>query len=250
VDAARLGATCRALRIKKKWRQLDLAEKAGTSRSEVSRLERGKALRLRLTVLVAIVETLGGRLDVKVFWQGGELDRLLNARHSALHEQVARWFRNFDGWELAPEVSFSIRGDRGVVDILAWHAATRTLLVIELKTEIVDVNELMGTLDRKCRLASQIAGNRGWSPAIVSVWLIVGDSSTNRRRVRAHHAALGAALPTPDRLVREWLRKPAGRVAGLSFWANAPGARTNPGLATVKRVRNRSRRSSERNSSG
>lgn len=35
-----------------------------------------------------------------------------------------------------PEVSFSIYGQRGVIDILAWHAATRSLLVIELKTEM------------------------------------------------------------------------------------------------------------------
>jgi transcriptional regulator with XRE-family HTH domain len=237
VDAVRLGSICRALRIKKKWRQVDVAEKAGTTRSEVSRLERGKARELRLTVLVGIIDALGGRLDFKVFWQGGELDRLLNARHSALHEAVAQWFLAVEGWALAPEISFSIRGERGIIDILAWHAATKTLIVIELKTEIVDVNELMGTVDRKRRLASEIARGRGWSPAVVSVWVIVGDSSTNRRRVRAHEAALRAAFPTTDRVIRTWVSAPAGSVAGLSFWSDARGTRTNAGLATVKRVR-------------
>ena len=45
---------------------------------------------------------------------------------------------------LAPEVSFSIYGERGVIDILAWHPGRRALLIIELKTDIVDVNELVG----------------------------------------------------------------------------------------------------------
>jgi hypothetical protein len=41
-----------------------------------------------------------------------------------------------------------------VIDILGWHAAARMILVIELKTEFVDINETMGTLDRKDRLAA------------------------------------------------------------------------------------------------
>ncbi len=51
------------------------------------------------------------------------------------------------------------------IDILAWHAASRSLLVIELKTELVDVQETVGTLDRKRRLAAQVAAERGWKPA-------------------------------------------------------------------------------------
>lgn len=48
-----------------------------------------------------------------------------------------------------PEVSFSIYGERGVIDLLAWHGPSRTLLVIELKTEVVDAAEMLGVLDRK-----------------------------------------------------------------------------------------------------
>ena len=49
-------------------------------------------------------------------------------------------------------MSFSIFGERGVIDVAAWNAEHRALLVIELKTDIVDVNELVGTFDRKVRL--------------------------------------------------------------------------------------------------
>ena len=39
-------------------------------------------------------------------WRAGDLDRLLNARHSELHELVARWFADqLPEWVLTPEVS-------------------------------------------------------------------------------------------------------------------------------------------------
>ena len=140
-------------------------------------------------------------------------------------------------WLIAPEVSFAIRGERGVVEILAWHAPSRTLLVIELKTEIVDINELMGTIDRKRRLAPEIARARGWSPRVVAVWVIVGDSRTNRRRVQSHAATLRAAFPLDGRMIKSWLRSPAEGVRCLSFWTDPLGSARKPDVATVKRVR-------------
>ena len=142
-----------------------------------------------------------------------------------------------DGWQIAPEVSFNFRGERGVIDILAWHAASMTLLVIDLKTEVVDISELMGTLDRKTRLAPLIARERGWHPVRTGVWLIVADSSMNRRRVQRHVTTLRAALPGDTRRVAAWLRQPDSQLRCLSFWANDTGGRTNKGLATPKRIR-------------
>jgi hypothetical protein len=200
-------------------------------------VERGLARELRVDLVLRMVEALGGRLVLQLQWQGGDLDRLVNARHSAMHESVARSFNDLAGWVLAPEVSFSIRGERGVIDILAWHAVSRTLLVIELKTEVVDVNELMGTLDRKRRLASEIARERGWEPRTVSTWLIVADGSTNRRRVAAHATTLRAALPSDGRSIAGWLRDPTLPIACLSFWSDAQHLGTNQHFATVKRMR-------------
>ena len=121
-----------------------------------------------------------------------------------------------------PEVSFSIYGERGIIDILAWHAATRSLLVIELKTLIVDVQALVGDVDRKRRLAKQVARDRGWDAATVSSWVIVVRSATNQRRVAAHRTMLRTALPTDGRTMRGWLRKPAGAMRGLSMWSESP----------------------------
>lgn len=146
---------------------------------------------------------------------------MLNAGHAAMHEQVAALFESLPGWVLVPEVSFSIYGERGVIDILAWHEATRTLPVIELKTELVDISETMGTLDRKRRNARAIARVRGWDPVSVATWLILRDTRTNRRRLAEHRRTLRAALPSDGRSIAGWLRRPSGAIAALSFLPDA-----------------------------
>jgi hypothetical protein len=156
-----------------------------------------------------------------------------------MHEELARLFDSVPEWTAIPEVTFSIYGERGAVDILAWHAPTRTLLVIELKTEIVDVQETVGTLDRKVRLAADIAAERGWKPATVASWLVVADSATNRRRVQAHRSMLRAVFPVDGRSILGWLRAPRGTVAALSFLSSTRGASVTRGFAPIRRVRRR-----------
>ena len=121
---------------------------------------------------------------------------MLNARHSALHELVARAFRSgLPDWVLAPEVSFSIWGERGVIDILAWHPSQRAILVTELKTDIADANEMVGTVDRKRRLAARVARERGWDPVTISVWVIVSGVSTNPPTDRGPWRHVESGLP-------------------------------------------------------
>lgn len=239
MDDLSLGRAVRVVRIRRGWRQEDLAAAAGVSRSTVSRLERGDLEFLRLGTIRRVARELEIRVQALARWRGGDLDRLLAARHSALHEDVARMFGLLDGWVIAPEVTFSIYGERGAIDILAWHAATRTLLVIELKTEIVDVGELVATLDRKCRLATQVARERGWDAATVAAWVIVAEDVTNRRRVAAHRATLRAALPADGRSVPGWLAAPRGALRALSFWSNDRTGSTGSGVRPVRRVRRR-----------
>lgn len=239
MDDFRVGAAIRAIRLRRGWRQKDIAAAAGVHRSMVSRIERGHLDEHALAALRSVAGTLDIRIDIVPRWRGGELERLLNSRHSELHEQLATWFRDLPDWVAAPEVSFSIFGERGVIDILAWHPGRRALLVIELKTDIVDVNDLMGSVDRKRRLAAQIARDRGWDPATVSCWVVVAESSTNRRRVDSHAAVLRAVFPVDGRRMRHWLSQPAGAVAALSFWSGAHGAHVTRSPATIRRVRRR-----------
>jgi hypothetical protein len=165
---------------------------------------------------------------------------MLNAGHAALHEHVSRWFaRRHRAWQVQHEVSFSIWGERGIVDVLGWHERAAALLVVELKTAVVDVNELLGTLDRKRRLGPRIAADAGWRPAVVSAWLAVGDGMTNRRRVTAHSATLGAALPVDGRRLRRWLLDPVGEVRALTFVSDGLPGNVRSGFTTIRRVSTR-----------
>jgi transcriptional regulator with XRE-family HTH domain len=218
VNALRLGAAVRAVRVRRRLRQRDVGALAGVSQSVVSRLERGHVETLTLGHVETICASLDIRVDVLPRWRGGDLDRLLNSTHAALHEAIARWFdRRAPGWQLAPEVSFAIYGERGVIDVLAWRPTTRTLLVIELKSQLVDLNELVGTLDRKRRLAKRIGRERGWDAGTVGSWVVVASTRTNRRHAADHAAFLRNAFPHNGRAVRAWLSEPTTPLAALSL---------------------------------
>ena len=150
---------------------------------------------------------------------------------------LARYFDQLPEWVRAHEVSFAIYAERGIIDILAFHPSTGSLLVIELKTELISVEDVMATMDVRLRHATKIARDRGWTPRSVSAWLVFADSDTNRRRVRAHSATLRAAFPSDGRRMRQWIRDPAGSVRALSFWADFRGTTATRTAAARRRVR-------------
>ncbi len=231
-----LGARVRAVRLRLGLRQRDVAVRAGVSDASVSRIERGHLDAVSLRTLRAVAGVLEIRVDLVPRWRGGDLERLVSARHAALAEQVIRIFQAAR-WTVRPEVSFNVYGERGVVDLLAWHAETRTILVIELKTEIVDVGELLGTLDRKARLVVSIAGPYGWVPRSVGRCVIVSGTSTNRRRIQAFEATFRSAFPSRARPMRAWIATPTGSIRGLWFVSDRHGRTTREPLGARKRVR-------------
>lgn len=147
---------------------------------------------------------------------------------------------------MTPEVSFAIWGERGSIDLLAWHPPTRTLLVIEVKTELVDVGDLLSVMDRKVRLAPEIGAGRGWRPRRVAALVAFAEGSTNRRHVAQHATLLRTAFPRDGRRMRRWMLDPAteqGRIAGLLFFSDSTTGTAKHGHAPVKRVRSRDARS-------
>lgn len=216
MDDPRVGALLRALRRRRGWRQKDLAARTDVSPSTISRAERGHLDPLQVGTLRRVAAGLEVRLDLVPRWRGGDLDRIVATRHAALAETVLAELQTTD-WTVAPEVSYNIWGERGVIDILAWRADRRAALVVELKSEIADPQALVAQVDRYRRLAPAVAAQRGWQPAVVGAWAVVEDSATNRRRLAANHELLRAALPEDGRRLRAWLREPAEPVAGLAF---------------------------------
>ena len=161
----------------------------------------------------------------------------MNQAHASLAEEVLRWISTFEGWLVRPEVSFSHYGERGVIDLLAWHAATRSVLVVELKTEIVDVGELLGSFDRKLRNVCPLVRAYGWEVENVSGMLVIAESDVNGRRVATHAATFAAAFPDRIVRVRRSLATPAAPFQGLVFFANRHRRKAGERLATIRRVR-------------
>ncbi len=223
-----LGALIRAVRRRRGLRQADLARLAGVSRATVSLLERGHWERLSFARVRGIAAAVDVRVEVTGRWRGGDANRLLSRRHSILAESFAAFMAGQPDWVAEPEVSFAVYGERGIVDLLAWHEPTAHLLVVELKTEFVDFNEMLGTLDRKVRLAGTIGASHGRHARLVSAWLIVTDTRTNRRHARQHATMLGNRLALDGRQLRAFLRDPSKATTGLAFWTDSNAGSTSP----------------------
>jgi hypothetical protein len=142
------------------------------------------------------------------------------------------------GWEVHVEVTYSDYGDRGSIDILAWHPHSRVLLVVEIKTDLAGVEGVLRKLDEKVRVAPKAARERyGWQPLAVSRLLVITDTSTIRRRVQRHSEVFDQAFPTRGRSVARWLRSPSGSVAALWFLSPSHGATSIQGRGGRERVR-------------
>jgi transcriptional regulator with XRE-family HTH domain len=234
----RIGALVREVRRRRGLRQDDVARLAGVSHGSVSLLERGHCAGLTLRTVRAIAAALDIRVELLGWWRGGDAERLLSRRHSLLAESVAAFLSGLPDWLFDSEVSFAVYGERGVVDLLAWHPATGHLLVIELKTEFANVGELIGTLDRKVRLARAIAAERGWKPTLISSWVIVSETRTNRRHFAQHETLLRTRFPSDGRQLRSFLAKPEVALAGMSFWPVSTGSSGRPTAdRTLTRIR-------------
>lgn len=197
----------RALRLDRRWSQEQLARRAGVSRELVSRLERGGLAGIGLSRLDRVATALGASVALTVRWQGEALDRLVDAAHAALQDSIAELLMSL-GWLVRVEVSFNHYGDRGRVDILAYHPILRALLIVEIKSGLGDSQETLGRLDVKVRLGQLLARQVGWdNPDIIVPALVIGDLRSARAVVAAH-GALFARFNVRGRAALAWLRRP------------------------------------------
>lgn len=238
MDALALGALFRLVRVRRRLRQRDVGQRAGVSDAIVSRIEHGQLGPITHATLERVARVLEIRLDYRARWHAGDLDRLAGRDHSLLVERFAGRLGSA-GWETRSEVTFAIWGDRGAVDLLAWLPAARSLLVVEVKTEITDVGETLRAFDVKIRHAAAVAASVGWtSPAIVSAALVVAETRTNRRRISAHAQTFRGLLPDTGRELRALLGGNRDRpVRAITFLSYRRSSTTGPHSAGVRRVR-------------
>jgi transcriptional regulator with XRE-family HTH domain len=236
MDDARLGRLIRVLRHRRGWRQVDQAERAGVGPDAVGNLESGRLGPMRTASIRAIVSVFGLSYEAGVRGLGATEDRLLDARHAELLGACGKWLSGL-GWQTRSEASYSEWGERGSIDLLAWHPPTASLLVIEIKTELASIEATLRKLDEKVRLASSIVRPSGWRPMSVSRLLVLPEDRTQRRRVAAYASILGSAYPIRSREVRTWCRAPSKSIDGLLFLAGPAVTQRGAGRASRDRVR-------------
>jgi len=242
MDVIRFGLGLRALRMRRGWTQVHLAALAGVSPSVIVRIERGRADRVPVHTLARVAARLDARIDVRLLWRGEGLDRLLDARHAALVDRTIALLEA-EAWEVAAEVTFDVRGERGSIDVLAFHRPTGSVLVIEVKSVVPDIQSMLAGIDRKSRLADTIGSARGWRATSISRVLVLPDDRTARRRVDAHAATFRTTFPARTVEVRRWIRSPVGVVSGVLFLTDRHQAvtrhrvspRTQAGLSVKRR---------------
>lgn len=234
-----IGRVARALRHRLALRQADIAERVGLGHDVVSRIERGRIDGLTIRSLRSLFEGFDAEVVITIRWRGGELDRIVDRRHAALAEAVAAALRRL-GWAVEPEVSFSEFGERGSIDLLAWHAETRTVLVIEIKTELTSVEETIRRHDVKARLGAKVGvGRFGDHPAAVARLLVLPDERTPRRQVERFGELLLRAYPGRGRAARAWLATPTGPLSGLIFLSSTDPAQLRQRVGATRRIRKR-----------
>jgi transcriptional regulator with XRE-family HTH domain len=221
VNDIQVGRVFRAMRIRRGWRQVDVARKAGVHRDAVSLLENGRVEALSVTMLRRLWSSIGVALDVDPRIPTAERARLLDASHAELVERVARAYRA-SGWQTLVEFTFNDYGERGAVDLLAWNEPAAALAINEAKTRLPDIQELHATFDRKVRIVpAAIAKARGWRARVVGRLLVVADTTSNRDAVAAHAATFEASFPGRSVAARRWIESPSGGLAAIWFLRNA-----------------------------
>ena len=218
MEDARIGRALRVLRQRRGVRQVDVAAAAGVSQSVVSQVEAGRLSTCSFGTIRRLFAAVDAGFEGDVRWRGAALDRLLDRRHAGLVERsVARLAAL--GWETVVEMTYSVYGERGSIDVLGARATERAVLVEEVKSDLGSLEATIRKLDEKARLVRNGLGEDrfGWSPRCVGRLLILPETSTSRRQARRYARVLDVAFPDRGLAVRRWLRQTQGELAGILF---------------------------------
>ena len=176
------------------------------------------------------VDAVASVLDVTLFidarWNSGDVDRLIDRVHARLVERVVRALRR-DGWEVLVEYGFNHYGDRGSVDVLAWHAESRTLLIVEVKSRLTDLQAMFTSFARKLRIVpGLVLRERDWDARYIGRLVVMPGTSANRTVVASHPETFATLFPERMPSIRTWLRRPDRSMGGVWFVWDVHGVNT------------------------
>jgi transcriptional regulator with XRE-family HTH domain len=175
--------------------QRAFAGRIGRSQTYVSLLERGMIPNLSIIEADAMCQRVGATLvlgiDAPILVAGA---RQRDAAHARCVAYVARRLRA-EGWLVEREVQVGPPSRPGWIDILAFDPVSRILLVIEVKTELVDLGGLERQLGWYVREARRACRAFGWRPDAVAGTALLLSTALNDERVLENSVGIRQVFP-------------------------------------------------------
>lgn len=184
----------RAARLAAGMTQRSVAQVAGTSRSQVGRIERAELRSLSLVLAARVASAVGLDLSVRAYPSG---PRLRDAGHLELIGRVRSTFAS--SWRLRLEAPLPIESDQRAWDLLARLGPLR--VGVDVENRLTDIQAFL----RREELKKRDGG-------VDRLIIVVRATHLNRAAVRSAAAALAATLPVSSRRALAAIR--AGRDPG------------------------------------
>ena len=206
--------------------QREVASAVGVSRGYVAHLELGAA-NPTLDVVDRLAAALGIELELTARRPTvDEPPRQRDAVHAWCSGYVDRRLRRA-GWMTERKVEIVQGRHHGWIDLVAFDPSTATMIVIEVKTQLVDVGAVERQVAWYERSASSVARQRGWRVDNVGTWLLLLATDEVEESIRINRAVLAIAFPSRGPRVGE-LRHGRGLAlidptSKRKAWLIAPG---------------------------
>jgi hypothetical protein len=161
-------------------------------------------------VTVATAGRLLGELGILVEFRSPYVARS-HLQRDAAHARCSAYVRRrleASGWRVAHEVEVGSARSRGFIDILASHRDSGVAMVIEIKTELVDLGEVQRTLGWYERESWAETRRLGWKQRGVVGVVARLATEVNEGAIQENRVLLQQWCPTRARQLNEWMSRP------------------------------------------
>jgi len=242
---AQFGAQVRDARIARHWTAVELARRAGVSRTIVYTIERGGAASLEAAARLSGALSLRLEVALRDPRQRRTEQQLADSVHSAMGEFESKWLRRY-GFGIGIDEPYQHYQFAGRADLIAWHVNDRALLHIENRTRFPDLQETAGSFNAKrAYLGAALADRLGIGKWQSETHVIAGLWSAEVLHVvRLRTESIRSLCPDDPEVVSDWWRgRPLMHGKQSTFVVLDPLAatRSRPFVGLVEALRARPR---------
>ena len=207
------------------WTQADLGARSGVSQSQVSRYEAGRMEVVSLSTAARFLDSMGIRASLTLDHPlVARSDRQRDAAHARCVAYVAGRIAPM-GWEVRREVEIHHGRSHGWIDVFAFHAATRSAVVVEVKSAIPDIGAIQRTLGWYTRMAWDVGRSLGWPMRRVGAALLCLATVANQARLAENTELTRQAFPVRAAALSNWLAAPLADLPGAAMALIDPRSR-------------------------